>query len=242
MAGRGEHVLLVDGDLGLGNIGLLLGSGGEWTFEDALIGRCAAAAALIEGPAGMAVLMASTEGTADFWPEAATVGSAIEDFERLAERFDALVIDTGAGVAAKTVDLVVAADEVLLMVTPEPTAIADAYAALKALLLRRPDLVVGLLVNMADSADEATDLHAKFAELASRFLGAEIDNRGYIPLDRHVRESVKRQVPFVLTSPPSPAAQALTRLAGHYAKAPSGRGGGPGFFTRALVPRPGGVD
>ena len=174
MAGRGEHVLLVDGDLGLGNIGLLLGSGGEWTFEDALIGRCAAAAALIEGPAGMAVLMASTEGNADFWPEAATVGSAIEEFERLAERFDALVIDTGAGVAAKTVDLVVAADEVLLMVTPEPTAIADAYAALKALLLRRPDLVVGLLVNMADSADEATDLHAKFAELASRFLGAKL--------------------------------------------------------------------
>ncbi len=242
MARRGERVLLLDGDLGLGNIGLLLGSGGEWTFEDALLGRCAAAAAVLEGPEGLAVLTASSAETADCWPEVEIAASVVEDFERLVAGFDTLVIDTGAGIADKTVDLVVAADEALLVVTPEPTAIADAYAALKALLIRRPDLVAGLVVNMADSADEAAELHAKFAELASRFLGAKIDNRGYIPLDRYVREAVKRQVPFVLTAPPSPAAQALTQLAGYYEKAPVGKGGGPSFFTRALAPRTGGVD
>ena len=242
MARRGERVLLLDGDLGLGNIGLLLGSGGEWTFEDALLGHCAVAAALIEGPEGLAVLTASAEGATDFWSEVAIATSVIEDFERLVAGFDVLVIDTGAGIADKTIDLVIAADEVLLLVTPEPTAIADAYAAFKALLIRRPDLVAGLVVNMADSADEAAELHAKFAELASRFLGAKIDNRGYIPLDRHVREAVKRQVPFVLTAPPSPAAQALMRLARHYEKAPVGKGGSPSFFTRVLAPRTDGID
>lgn len=242
MARRGERVLLLDGDLGLGNISLLLGSGGEWTFEDALLGHCTATGALIEGPEGLAVLAASSEGAADFWPAVEIATSVIEDFEHLVTGFDILVIDTGAGIADKTVDLVVAADEVLLVVTPEPTAIADAYAAFKALLIRRPDLVAGLVVNMADSADEAAELHVKFAELASRFLGAKIENRGYIPLDRHVREAVKRQVPFVLTAPPSPATQALTRLAGHYEKAPVGKGDSPSFFTRALTPRTGDTD
>ena len=236
LARRGERVLLLDGDLGLGNIGLLLGSGGEWSFEDALLGRCEAAAAAIEGPEGLMVLLAAAEGAADFWRLVSVADSVIEELEAFAADFDILVIDTGAGIADQTVDLVVAADEALLVVTPEPTAIADAYATLKALLIRRPELVAGLVVNMADSAEEAAELHAKFAELATRFLGAEIDNRGYIPLDRYVREAVKHQVPFALTAPPSPAAQALMRLAGHFeqvaAMVPSS---GPGFFARALA-------
>ena len=169
--------------------------------------------------------------------------AVVEELEAFAADFDVLVIDTGAGIADKTVDLVIAADEALVVVTPEPTAIADAYATLKTLLLHRSDLVTGLLVNMADSAEEAAELHDKFAELASRFLGAEIDNRGYIPLDRYVREAVKRQVLLALTVPPSPAAQELMRLAGDLGGAnASVRNIGPGFFTRALTRQADGVD
>ena len=238
LARDGNRVLLVDGDLGLGNIALLLGMGGEWAIEDALVGRCAVAEAVIEGPEGLSILAASSEGETDFWRDVAVVPEVVSQLEEFASNFDLLVIDTGAGIADKAVDLVVAADEALVVVTPEPTAIADAYATLKALLSSRPDLIAGLLVNMADSADEAVELHTKFAELAARFLGAEIDNRGYIPLDRYVREAVKRQVPVVLTAPPSPAAQALKRLAGDLwrAKAPA-RSIGPGFFARALTRR-----
>ena len=236
LAKSGKRVLLVDGDLGLGNVGLLLGIGGEWTIEDALSGRCPVAEAAIEGPEGLVILPAANEGETDFWQTLAVVPSVVVELEAFAADFDVLVIDTGAGIADKTVDLVIAADEALVVVTPEPTAIADAYVTLKTLLLHRSELVAGLLVNMADSAEEAAELHDKFAELASRFLGAEIDNRGYIPLDRYVREAVKRQVPFALTAPPSPAAQALMRLAGHFeqvaAMVPSS---GPGFFARALA-------
>lgn len=236
LAKRGNRVMLLDGDLGLGNIGLLLGMGGEWTIEDVLLGRCTVAEASLQGPEGLVVLPAATAGESDFWQEVAVVASVVEELEDFASGFDLLVIDTGAGITDKTVDLVIATDEVLVVVTPEPTAIADAYATLKALLIQRPDLVGGLVVNMADTAEEAAELQTKFAELVARFLGAEIDNRGYIPLDRYVREAVKRQVPLALTIPLSPAAQALARLAEQVeaAKTPV-RSAGPGFFERALT-------
>ena len=144
-------------------------------------------------------------------------------------------MDTGAGIPAKSQDFAAAADEVLLLVTPEPTAIADAYAALKVLLRRRPQQRVGLVVNMADSAAEAAELHEKFREIAARFLGAEIDNRGYIPLDRYVREAVKRQVPFVLATPPSPAAEAVSEMAGWLLQRGDAAGEPrDGLFARAL--------
>ena len=235
LATRGERVLLLDGDLGLGNVALLLGVDGEWTFEDVLLGRSRIAESVVEGPNGLAVLPASTEGGSDFWDQVLVEAPLVEDLESFASEFDVLVVDTGAGIADKTLDLVVAVDEVLLVITPEPAAIADAYAMFKALLSLHPDLVGRLVVNMADSADEAMELYDKFSELVARFLGAEIDNRGYIPLDRYVREAVKHQVPFSLVAPPSPAAKALEQLAGQFGSdgvaVPSS---GVGFFTRAL--------
>ena len=122
-------------------------------------------------------------------------------------------LSVGAGLAPKVLDFAAATDQVLLLTTPEATAIADAYALLKILLQRRPALTTGLLVNMAESAKEAAELQEKFAELANRFLGAQIHNWGYIPLDRYVREAAKRQIPFTLATPPPPAARALARLA-----------------------------
>ena len=209
-----RRVLLVDADLGLGNIAILSGLNPEHTLEDLLLERCSTDDAVVEGPEGVAILPAAVDMEAEFWTQAkidAGLGARLQPFEA---QYDFILVDTGAGIAAKSLDFAVAADEVLLLVTPEPTAIADAYASLKMLLHRHRQQRVGLLVNMADSAAEAAELHEKFQEIAARFLGAEIDNRGYIPLDRYVREAVKRQVPFVLATPPSPAAEAVSEMAG----------------------------
>ena len=213
LALHGQRVLLVDTDLGLGNIAVLLGISPEYALEDLLMGRCGVGAAALEGPQGIWLLPAASDGDVDFWEREGideNIEESLRDFE---ESFDYIVVDTGAGIAARSVDFVTAAGEVLLLTTAEPTAIADAYATLKVLLQRRPDLALGLLVNMADSRAEADDLHEKFKEIVLRFLGAEIDNRGYIPLDRYVREAVKRQVPFVLAAPLPPAAEALVEIA-----------------------------
>jgi flagellar biosynthesis protein FlhG len=211
LARRQQRVLLVDADLGLGNLSILLGQSPERTLEEVLSGRCPAEAALLEGPEGLALLPAASQLLP--WRPAALTPAGLAPLCSFEAQFDFVLIDTGAGLAPKVLDFAAAADQLLLLATPEATAIADAYALLKVLLQRRPGLDAGLLVNMAESAAEAAELHEKFAELARRFLGAEIDNRGYIPLDRYVREAAKRQIPFTLATPPPPAARALAGLA-----------------------------
>lgn len=220
-----QQVLLVDADLGLGNQAILLGQSPERTLEEVLSGRCPIEAALLEGPEGVVVLPAASQLLP--WRPAALTAAGLAPLRSFEARFDFVLVDTGAGLAPKVLDFAAAADQLLLLTTPEATAIADAYALLKVLLQRRPDLGPGLLVNMADSAAEAAELQERFAEMVRRFLGAEIDNWGYIPLDRYVREAAKRQIPFTLATPPPPAAKALARLAenlveGRPALAPQG--------------------
>ena len=87
-------------------------------------------------------------------------------------------------------------------------------------------------------AAEASELHAKFQEILERFLGAKIDNRGYIPLDRYGREAVKRQTAFVLANPPSPAADAMVQLAGDLLRRKAADPArSEGVFERALRQR-----
>lgn len=233
LAQQGRRVLLVDADLGLGNLALMAGLAAERTLEEVLRGECGPEEAALTGPAGVMVLPAGTALGGDPWVGMAIEPEAVGRLRAFEERFDWLVIDTGAGIAAKVQDFVLAADEALLVVTPEPAAVADAYATVKVLLGRRSELPVGLLVNMAETAAEAARLHAGFQELTARFLGAGIDNRGYIPLDRYVREAAKRQTPFALAAPPPPAAQALERLAGQLLqRSPAGEHSAQGFFER----------
>ena len=224
-----QRVLLVDADLGLGNIAILAGLSPERTIEEVLAGQCSVAEVALQGPENIVVLPAAAAADVVQWEDFQADGNTGEQLKEFETEFDVVVIDTGAGIGARVVDFVAAVDQVFLVVTPEPTAIADAYAALKVLVQQRSPQGLGLLVNMAESAVEAEDLYPKFQELAERFLGAKIDNLGYIPLDRYVRESVKRQTPFVLADPPLPAAEAVVRLAatflaGGKANPPQGAG------------------
>ncbi len=220
-----QRVLLVDADLGLGNQAILLGLSPERTLEEVLSGLCPIEAAVLDGPEGVVVLPASSQLLP--WRPAALTAGGLAPLRSFEAQFDFVLVDTGAGLAPKVLDFAAATDQLLLLTTPEATAIGDAYAVFKVLLQRRPDLASGLLVNMADSAQEAAELQERFAEMARRFLGAEIDNWGYIPLDRYVREAAKRQIPFTLATPAPPAAKALARLAetlveGRPALAPQG--------------------
>lgn len=210
LARMSTNTLLVDADLGLGNIALLLGASPEDTIENLLAGECTVEEACLSGPEGLTILPAASDRMRDFGAPLDLANlSRLTELERSSE---IVIVDIGAGIPSTTVDLASAADQTVLVVTPEPTAIADAYATLKLLLGVNPNLQAKLLVNMVENADEANGLHERFQELVQRFLGAKIDNWGYIPLDRYVRESIKRQTPFVLASPPSPAAEALQRI------------------------------
>ena len=229
LARLGERVLLVDADWGLGNLALLTGQYPARSIEEVLTGACGVGEALLEGPEGVVLLPAASEWAGPAWDETVCDEEAVLALGALEVDFDCVVVDTGAGVDDKVVAPAAAADAALLVTTPDPTAVADTYALLK-VLLRGGCAQARLLVNMADDAEEAAELQARFAELAGRFLGAEIDNAGYIPLDRYVRQAIKRQMSFLLLDPPCPATAALESLASRCRGAGRAKTGGRGFF------------
>jgi len=230
----GRRVLLVDGDLGLGNLSMLLGLNPEYALEDVLSGRRAPVDALMSGPEDISVLCSSADGDTEYWRRARPTSAVGDELARLEERFEYVIVDTGAGVVPHSLDFIAAAALGLIVTTPEPTATGDAYATLKMLQQRGPRGALGLVVNMADSQEQALDLYDRFAQLVGRFLGAQIDNWGYIPLDRNVRAAVNHQVPFVLTSPPTPAATAVSELSGMLLRDASPRFVSRGGFFAAV--------
>lgn len=228
----GHSVLILDADLGLANVDVLLGTtpplhlghllNGERTFED-LIYTGPRGLQLIAGGSGLGELTAATPPALQRF-----VGS----LRRLNGRVDYMIVDTGAGIGPAVLALLLAADEILLVTTPEPTAITDAYAVVKTIVRRQPGARISLIVNQAQSRAEAAQVAERLTRAVVGFLGFPIDFLGHLPHDPAVARSVRAQSPFFLEHPISPAAAALRDLARQLAGADQGRPQVRLFFHR----------
>ena len=157
--------------------------------------------------------------------------ASIELIGAIKRHYDLVLIDTGAGISPNVLSFAEPADEVIVVSTPEPTAITDAYALIKTLIRRRESLSVGLLVNMVRDREEAKRVYDRLNAVCRRFLGLTLTDAGYLVTDPRVVASVKRRVPFVLDAPDAPASACISRLAhklDRYASQPHRRG----FFRR----------
>lgn len=204
LAAGSRRVLLVDANVPGGSLSLLAGS----VSPPPLLGSDLPTAVPLAPGVDLAQLCdeAAAAGRVAVWP-------ADQDLGAFEAGYDWIVVDTGCGTDAMATAAALAADEVLVVLAPEMTAVADGYAQLKLLKHRRPGLVAGCIANMVDSGAEGDRVQRGFADLVRSFLGAEIDIRGYIPLDRGVRVAAKGQTAFVRALPLSPAAAAVARLA-----------------------------
>ena len=128
-------------------------------------------------------------------------GRLIEDFAQLESQADIIILDTAAGVGTGVVEFLAAADEVMVVVTPEPTSVVDAYAVVK-MLSRQPGAGrVNLVVNMARDREEGLRVSGGIVEVSRRFLGRPVRALGYVPADEQVGEAVRLRRPFVLSNP-----------------------------------------
>lgn len=214
MAQMGAAVVVLDADLGQANQDVLLGVHPRADLLSVLRGDCALADIVIEGPAGVRLVPA---GSGD--PLLADVDDVrrerlYREIGALAADADIVLIDTASGVSRQVAGFALAARELLLITTPEPTSYADAYGLLK--VLARQGLVgePGLLVNLSASVEDAEEVAHRLASVARRFLRLNLHMLGHVPLDPALPQAVKRQEPVVLSHPNSPSARALTRLAG----------------------------
>jgi flagellar biosynthesis protein FlhG len=212
-AERRARTALLDADLGLANADVLCGITPRATLEDVVIGERRLDEVMVHAPGGFR-LVPGASGVSRL----ADLGSAqrrvvLEQLLALERGLDILLIDTGAGIGANSMTFAAAAHRVLVVCTPEPTSIADAYGAIKTLVARGAADQLQLVVNMASSAEEAQAVHARIDRVARTFLGARISLAAAIPIDPSVPAAVRRREPVLLFAPQSPASVAIRRLA-----------------------------
>jgi flagellar biosynthesis protein FlhG len=218
LARAGKKPLLVDLDLGLANVDVLLGLATPRTLEDALSGACDFADCVVAAPHGLDVLPASS-GVADLADlddeRRARLSAGLAE---LSERYDCVIGDSAAGIGADVLGFAGRADCVLVVTTPDPAALTDAYGLIKALdelaRARGGDVPTPeLLVNLCDGIDQAELVGRKLRGVCERFLSRSPRLAGWLPRSRAVRESVSTQRPFVLGAKASLESHCLRLLA-----------------------------
>jgi flagellar biosynthesis protein FlhG len=220
LARLGKRVLVLDADLGLGNLDVLLGLVPRCTIEHVLSGACNLDEIALEGPAGIHVLPASS-GVPQLTALTESQQMMIqEQLEPFAARMDVLLIDTGAGVSPNVTFFAASAHEAVIVVTPEPTSLTDAYALIKVLTRGYRERRFKVLVNQVKGSREAAEVFRKLDRAVDRFLHVAVEYMGCIPHDDYVPLAVIRQKAVVDLFPNSPASQAFARLAKEVAQWP----------------------
>src|SRR3990172_5870955 len=203
----GKRVLLLDADLGLGNLDVLLGLAPRFNIGHLLRGEKTIEEVLVDGPEGVKILPASSgvqELTDLSTEERLLLASHLEGLESL---FDIMIIDTGAGISSNVLFFNVAAQEIMVVVTPEPTSITDAYALMKVLLHKHGERRFKLLVNEVKTRKEGIEVYRKISLAAERFLSISVEYLGSVLLDENVSRSVIRQKAVMELYPQTKASQ-----------------------------------
>jgi len=213
LSAQKKKVLLIDADLGLGNLDVLLGLSPAYNLNHVLNGDKSIIDILIDGPSGIKIIPAGTGVQ-----ELTSLGQHeklkfLDELDMLEEQFDILIIDTEAGISENVTYFTAAAQEIFVVVTPEPTSITDAYALIKLLATRYSEHHFKVLVNMARDSEEALEVFRKLANVAGRFLDISLDYLGCVVKDEKVVEAVKRQKAVMELYPDSDAAQCFNTIA-----------------------------
>lgn len=213
LAQMGRRVILLDADLGTANADVICNINAPRNLSHVVAGRCSLHDALVDAPGGFRMI-AGASGLSQM--------AALGEFERarlmdqmrvLEHEADLILIDTGAGVGPNVLGFLVAVDQILVVTTPEPTAITDAYAVIKTASRQADNLDIRLLVNQVRDEREARAVYDRVSGVCRRFLDLTPRYAGHIVSDPRVPHAVRRRQPFVLEHPASPASMCMHRLA-----------------------------
>lgn len=211
---KGKNVLVFDADLGLANIDIIFGIHPKDNIDAVIRGEKKLSEIIVQGPEGVSVIPASSgiEEMANL-----TEGQKLHllsEFDDLNHRFDVMLVDTGAGISSNVVYFNMAAQKRVVVVTPEPTAITDAYALLKVMFNQYKTTEFFILMNMVKDEKEAKTVFKKLSQVADKFLkGICLDYAGCILWDEYLKQAVVKRQPVVCAYPRAVASQNMDTLA-----------------------------
>ncbi len=219
LAKRGYRVLVLDADLGLANLDVVLNLYPKTTLHDVFTGKAKLENAIHKAPGGFSVLLAGS-GMVEYSRLTPQVRNEfLEVINSLVSKYDVLLLDTGAGISDVVLFAVSLASEVVVVATPEPTSLTDAYATIKVLAVQQNRDHMHLIVNQTVRMGDGRAITAQLQQVLDRYVGAEagkhirLQHLGDIPIDSSVREAVMRRQLLLLSTGGCPAAVAVSNLA-----------------------------
>ncbi len=234
---QGIRVLAVDADLGLANLDIVLGLAPSHTSVDMLRGDLDIADVLVPARHDVWLLPGSSGSFEASNLEELRRYELMTAIDTLDTRFDAVVIDTGSGLAPSTLGFCAAAEELMLVVTPEPTGISDGLGMLRALHQRHGVRHAKIVANLVATTEDGQAAFERLAGLCSRSLDVRLEYMGALPFDPHVGRAVMRGQPVSEAYPDSPFSQAMDRVADRFLASTErdARPGASQIFWRRLL-------
>ncbi len=234
----GKKVIVLDADLGLANVNVVLGVIPKYNLYHIIRKQKTLREIILDTPYGIQIVA----GASGFSKIANLTDEERESFiSELSElsSADIIIIDTSAGVSNNVLDFIAAADDAIIVTTPEPTAITDAYGIIKIIAPEIDNMNLGLklVVNRVRSVTEGKKVSERVINIAGQFLNLKVDYLGYVYDDPVVQQSVLRQKPFIISDPNSKAAICVKHLVGRLEKIEFKEGSGVGQFLKRLLGR-----
>lgn len=239
LANKGQTVMLMDADLGLGNVDVLLGIKPKYNFSHVLCGEKKLEEIIIKGPSDILIVPAAS-GIQNMSQLSVTEHAGmIRAFSELDYDLDTLIIDTAAGISDNVSSFCKAASDVIVVLCDEPASLTDAYALIKILNQNHDVKRFKIVANMVHSAAQSSELFSRLVKVTDRFLCVALELVGTIPADEYLRKAVQKQWVVVNTFPRSRASMAFMRLADAVSNwsAPESIGGHLEFFFERLLPQ-----
>ncbi|RMF94360.1 MAG: MinD/ParA family protein [Candidatus Schekmanbacteria bacterium] len=209
----GKKVLVLDADLGLGNMDVLLGLTPKYNLLHVFMGMKRIEDIIIEGPGGILILPAASgvEELTNLSDEQKL--HILSEFERLDLDIDILLVDTSAGISSNVMYFNSASQHIIVIATPDPASITDAYALIKVLSLKYAEKKFNLIVNCASSKNEANNVYDTISKATEEFLHVSVNYLGFIPRDVNFITSIRQQKLITQFNPHSEASLAIKSLA-----------------------------
>ncbi len=237
LSATGKEVMLLDADMGLGNVDVLLGLQPRLNMSHLADGSRQLNEIVVQGPAKLKIVPSSSGIARMANLSLAEHAGIIHAFSELSQDIDMLVVDVAAGVSAGVISFICASQKIIVVVCDEPTSITDAYALIKVLRRDYGLSQFHVVANMVQDVREGQLLYQKLAKVCERFLDVTLHLMGSVPYDPHLRRAVKLQSAVVETFPGSPSARAFKALAMVALRwpLPEGNQGHLEFFVERLI-------
>lgn len=218
MAKLGKKVVIFDADFGLANVEVMLGIRPTYNLLDLIHNNKTMPEIITKGPMGIGFVSGGSGVSELASLDKNSIKLLISEMIKLDKMYDIVIIDTGAGITDSVMEFVMVSPEVLLVVTPEPTSITDAYSLLK--VLRRKNefnpiyKTINVVSNRVTNDSEGDEIFSKMNTVSSKFLNTKLEYLGAIPQDKNASMAIIEQKPVVSAYPNSPASKAIQELAG----------------------------